>query len=266
MRNVLLALLVLMLGAGVGYFFFRTSKTMVPEEVLNALREGTHADRQVRIKWLAQRYANDKDFWLRMINHEDQRVRHGIYEAVARFRKNIPEFFYTVYDNGDKADKLAIYSALPYILPYCDLGFTERLLTDCAGDDDELRKSAYGLMALVSTEDWTPNEIKSSLESSPISLRWVSWWETNRNRNRKDLIESFSLKLLDRYCAPELPVRQRAFETLRLIYGEEPFGLPSNANQPEWAPVLNWWENTKGYTLPRLMNSIEWDLYNYKGL
>jgi len=265
MRNVLIAAAVLLIGVGSAYVFFRSSETLLPPEVVKALHEGGK-ERAKRIRWLAFRYSRDKDVWFRLVSTGDPAVTTAALEALARFRCNIPDLYFSFHEKGRTDYVTAIYRGLVYLAPWCDLRFVELAMADCASSDERVRKAAYAYMSFQTVEDWTADEMERSLRRYSLETRWLAWWERHRNRDRRSLIEEYTRLLLMRFCSDDPEVRKRAFEPLTALYGDDAYYLPYNDDPPSRAACDRWWRDNSARLLDAVMRRIEADRIYFKGL
>ncbi len=194
-----------------------------------------------------------------MLGHKEPAVKRAGIEALGRFRCNIPEAFFRIYEEGRKEDILAIYTALVHIAPWCDLRFAPNAIADCIDPDPEVARAAYGYLAFQSVEDWTPEEVAASGSGETPVLRWTGWYNLVSTLNRSGVLDDYIGKLLERYSSTNKEIRQRAWEALYRLLGETAFELPSNEDQPDIADCQKWWDSRRQELLGKLLETIKWD-------
>ncbi|MDZ7814833.1 MAG: hypothetical protein U5N86_02155 [Planctomycetota bacterium] len=266
-RNLILALSVLLLGIGVFvYFYFSAFSSELSQDIIRVLTEGSEKDKRDRIEWMAQNFSADKDFWMRLIYHDEPSVRIAAYKSLSLFRANVPECYFSAYEKGGREVKLALYSSLINIAPYNDLRFVRLAIADTASSETAVKSAAYSYLAFQSVQDWTPEELQAHSEESAVS-RWFEWYQSMEERTRREKIEIYTQRLLRRFCSEKPDIRKRAYEPLRKLYGDEVFYLPSiEEGQPELSEALKWWQSGKESYLDAVMNRIRWDEDFYRGL
>jgi len=267
MRNVLIALTVIVVGVGAMLFFYKRTLTEIPDEVMASIKNNS-PDRNERILWIAQKFGENTDFWQRMIRTPDPVVRRAIYSSLARIRRNVPDCYFPIAESldSDKADVLELYSAMIYIAPWCDLRMVPRAMGDVGGTDPELSQSAYSYLAFQSVEDWTPDETKASLQQHPIATRWLDWWDLSKSMDRRSYIDYYTKRLLVRLASGDKQVYERAFQPLKVLYGDDAYNIPASEENTSLTDAERWWEDNKVRLLDKVMGQIEWDRFYYKDI